>query len=244
MPGDERPPTLDQVIGANVRRLREAQGWSQDQFATLARNKGLNWTRSTVAAVEAGAKTLDLGEFLLLVVTASASVNDLLAGSGRVQIAEATPKLSAVLAVLEGRDAYLDLITGDLGFPPFNWAEIQAALVALGRLQPHSTFQRRRRRYERLAPGITRDPAKIAEAERAASGEAEMKAARKLRVDALDLTVAAFGLWNRSLTQERDARVAESEAPNTPSRSIQALRGRVTRQLLEDLKARLKEGTA
>ena len=51
---DEQSPTLDQLIGDNLRRLREREGLSQDEVARRARRHGLqSWTRSSVAAAEA-----------------------------------------------------------------------------------------------------------------------------------------------------------------------------------------------
>jgi hypothetical protein len=84
-------------------------------------------------------------------------------------------------------------------------------------------------------------------ASRAASaphGEAEQKAARKLHMDALELATAAQRRWGRSLTEERDARVKDSAPADLPPRSRQAFRGRVTRQLLEELAPALNRAAA
>jgi len=69
-----------------------------------------------------------------------------------------------------------------------------------------------------------------------ASADAELRAARKLRaegfdVSPLDVATAARKRWKRSLTAERDARLAKGAGG-----SKRALRGHVTRQLLEDLR--------
>jgi transcriptional regulator with XRE-family HTH domain len=72
---------------------------------------------------------------------------------------------------------------------------------------------------------------------RQASNEAEKKAARSLGVSAADLVVLANRLWNRGLTDERDARVrAEVGAAELPKAKRQALRGHVTRRLLQELR--------
>jgi hypothetical protein len=72
---------------------------------------------------------------------------------------------------------------------------------------------RRQKRYERLAPGISGQPSLFLAAERAALDEATVKAAHKFHVDALDLAVAAAGLWGRSLTEQRDLEVSRQVAP-------------------------------
>jgi hypothetical protein len=76
---------------------------------------------------------------------------------------------------------------------------------------------------------------------KASKGEAEMKAARKLSVDAEVVATAALGLWKRSLTEQRDAIVAETAPADASPRTLQAMRGRVTRELLEELQARIEE---
>ncbi len=82
-------------------------------------------------------------------------------------------------------------------------------------------------------------------AETAALGEVELKAARRLSlilerpIDALKVSEAAYGLWGRSLTEEREARLGAT-AGLSP-RTIQGRRGRITRTLLEELEPTLKE---
>jgi hypothetical protein len=66
----------------------------------------------------------------------------------------------------------------------------------------------------------------------ASEQKVEQEAARKLRVRPIDLAVAAFGLWGRSLTEERDRRASGT--------SRQA-KGHVTRRLLAELADKLKE---
>ena len=69
-----------------------------------------------------------------------------------------------------------------------------------------------------------------------ANGEAEQKAARKLGVTPQTIAQAAYGLWGRSLTDERNLQVEQLEwVDETSTRQVQALRGHVTRQLLEDI---------
>jgi transcriptional regulator with XRE-family HTH domain len=68
--------------------------------------------------------------------------------------------------------------------------------------------------------------------------DSEMKAARKIFGGphaATRLTDEAQRLWGRSLVAEREARVAEIASTDTSGRTLQALRGHVTRGLLADL---------
>jgi len=54
------------MVGANMRRVREAAGRRQEDVAAAAREWGIRWTRSTVAEAEAGTKPLNAAELLLL----------------------------------------------------------------------------------------------------------------------------------------------------------------------------------
>jgi transcriptional regulator with XRE-family HTH domain len=57
----------EQSFGDRMRELREARDMSQDEFARLARQRGLTkWKRSTIAKIEAGQRELKAGELLLL----------------------------------------------------------------------------------------------------------------------------------------------------------------------------------
>lgn len=65
--------------------------------------------------------------------------------------------------------------------------------------------------------------------------EADRKAARRLGVEVDVLLSAAYTLWDRSLPAERDRRVSGRSGPDATARTVQALRGHVTRELLGEL---------
>jgi len=65
--------------------------------------------------------------------------------------------------------------------------------------------------------------------------EANQKAARRLMVPAGAVAHAARQLWGRSMTAERDARAAELTPKRATPRSVQAIRGGVTRKLIDEL---------
>lgn len=70
-----------------------------------------------------------------------------------------------------------------------------------------------------------------------AAGDAEVKAAARLGMTPLALTQAAIRLWGRSLSAERDRRVGLQVTEKLDSRSVQALRGHITRALLAEIEA-------
>ena len=71
-------------------------------------------------------------------------------------------------------------------------------------------------------------------------GDTEKKAARKLGVTPETVAEAAEALYGRSLADERDERVKRRAPADTTPRTLQALRGRVTRTLLDELQPTLR----
>lgn len=71
-----------------------------------------------------------------------------------------------------------------------------------------------------------------------ANGEAEQKAARKLGVTPQTIAQAAYDIWGRSLTDERNLRVEQIDwVDETATRQVQAYRGHVTRELLDEIES-------
>jgi hypothetical protein len=70
-------------------------------------------------------------------------------------------------------------------------------------------------------------------------GDAELKAARRLGEPPIVVGVLSFRLWGRPLPVERDRVVSERAGDPSPDRR-RALRGQVTRQLVEQLSAEIE----
>ena len=99
-------------------------------------------------------------------------------------------------------------------------------------------FARPVRRLEALGLGemSSRD---LLTGERSA-GEPEARAARQVGEGSIVFTAICYHLWGRSLSAERDARVAAS-LPNAASAStVRAKRGRVSRELVAEIRAFIK----
>jgi transcriptional regulator with XRE-family HTH domain len=77
---------------------------------------------------------------------------------------------------------------------------------------------------------------------RAEPAEAEEKAARRLGWSKGEVTTRALRLWNFSLTGERERRlIKQLRGRSVSPESQQAIRGRITRQLLVELAGTVKE---
>jgi transcriptional regulator with XRE-family HTH domain len=234
--------TVDQAIGQRLKELRLELGLRQDQVATAARKAGLDWTQATVAAIERGNRALSLGEWFLLstvigfatgYATHQVELADLLPASGRVALSEET---TADVDVLR------DALAGRLTDPDRKvLADFDTPFIR----RANEGIRRHVAKMKELLPlwrGMTMNGYR--DAQNAARGDAERKAARKLGVEPLRLSAAAHGRYGRSFTEERDARVADQAPADASPRSLQALRGHVTRAMLAELAPALerKEG--
>ena len=225
------------ALGRHLRGLRERADRRVEDLAFSARRWGLPWRRSVVTQIEQGRRRLWLEEWLILPGMYSEALGqpldweDLLPQEGTVALTRGVTCYALALGQLVQMRGMMDDRIREL----FTWPAIArvrqfAAVEALGR---------------RLwgSEGV---PLPILQAARHAEhGEAEVKVARLLGVSPLELCVAAFRLWNRSLTKERDAQVTRAGEKATASlSSLRALRGHATRQLLAQLRPILiKMGT-
>lgn len=210
--------TLDQVIGEEIRRRREEKGVRQEALAQAARAYGLEWNRGTVTAVELGRRGLSLGELALLPLILSE--------------AEIAHPLLAPWLLVPDRD-------GEVNVSPGLQLPYQLVRDLLGEEWKNGG----RWSGTPIAPSQPADRA--ARLARDAAGAAESKAAGTLRVPAERVAEAALKLWGRSLTAERDVRVeALLDGQEASARRVQAIRGHVTRVLLEELGPLLKRRRA
>jgi transcriptional regulator with XRE-family HTH domain len=231
---------VDQAVGERLRELRLQLGFRQAEIAKAARQVGLDWTQSTVAAIERGNRDLELGEFFLLPsiigfaggwTRSWPKLAEFFPASGRVSLSAAT---SADVDVLRGELA--GQLDDDSRHPLGDYDTPVARRIREGTQRAVAEWKR----LSPLWPGMTLRDAESAE--EAARGDAERKAARKLGVHPRELSVAAHGRYGRSFTAERDARVAEQAPADTEPRSLQALRGHVTRAMLAELGPILEKG--
>ncbi len=86
------PPTVGQVAGENLRRLRVARNLTQDELSRRLGAHGLFWQRSHIAALETGNReSVDLGVLWILAVALDVSIQRFFEGDGDIRLtAEAT----------------------------------------------------------------------------------------------------------------------------------------------------------
>jgi len=237
MPEDSRS-TLAEVIGANVRRLREESGLTQAEFASELEFAGLPFQRGAVAVLEAGNRKLDLVELIVIahvLNTSLVALSDDGAPLGR-STAWLTPGVVARLGYVRLRLAGNPARRREPMDP-----EIPRRAYEVLDLFNETQEERDARpaEYARRFPGFTFGQAAMANL--ATRSESERRSAARAGVDVDTFVTAAVMKWGHSLSDERDLRVRDATTSETDPRSVQALRGHVTRSLLAELEPILKE---
>jgi transcriptional regulator with XRE-family HTH domain len=223
-PNSPQPVKLTRAVASRVRRLRDDRGLSQDALATLMRGHGfMHWTRSVVAALEAGSGHLSLEEAIGLALALNCSVLDLVPGRGVVGLGEtgelqartlrdllrgevsrgATPYPGRRISAKEMSkiaQSYVSL-TYDPDGPPPGWEDLRDAVVHVSTGTGKSQI--------------------LAMLHVAAMGSLEQDLARALERDAHWLVILGYAEWGRAPTEERDHRSRDRpEARQHASREI------------------------
>ncbi|MFB4300628.1 hypothetical protein [Actinomadura sp. NTSP31] len=230
------PKSFREVIGDAVRRLREGGGMRQEDLARTAQVMGLKWSRSKVAALELGDKAVTLEEFAVLPVLLEETLNRKITYGDLFPDHDELLYLTPKLRVLAGRWASIF----DDEYVPELTVYDRAVEDSLEKLA--ATQQQLEPIFKRLkALGYSTGLPAISSLREATVGLAEDRAAAKLGEPRLVVVAVSLDLWGRSLTEERDARVAAALPDDAPARSVQARRGLVTRELVDALQGRIAE---
>ncbi len=212
---------LSSIVGQRLRALRERDGVALDAVARAGQTVGLRWRRVTVAAIERGDRRLSIEELVLLPsLLARAGVGDgrhqLLRPDDRVQLA---PRLevsgSVLLAAMPGPNPAPIALPDDDDDDDVEWLD-------LGETESF--------------PELTGE--QVSRASRMSRGAAESRAAAVLGVTPLHVNLAAMATWGRSLSEERELRLAART--DLVGRDRHRAAGHVTRGLIRELRGVLE----
>jgi hypothetical protein len=217
-----KPRDLAAALGKQLQAFREEHALRQDEVALAARKAGLPWTRIVVRALETGRRELSIDEFARL------------------------PSVLRHLGAGEARSARLESETDKVALHVEPLPLIQRALEDPAKRRLWDSEWERLRQLLGPAPSGAGAGTAAAIAENqavfaSAGGDLEQKVARRARLHPLVVARAAYRLWGRSLTEERDARLAGQTAGPIAPRALQGARGHVTRALVAELEPRLAE---
>lgn len=196
---DERPATVGTVVGENLRKVRMANRWTQDKLASAVALSGLNWKRTHVADFENGRR--ETIDVGTLVVLASAC---------EISAPDLFAGEGAVLLTPRSEyERYSATVTRE---ELRTWLSAGTAALEVGGTDAVKAALDRFRYEGREIPI-----------------EADAALAERLGVSTRAVVDAALQVWDRSLTEERDRRVAA--LGDLPLNERQAKQGHITRQL-------------
>lgn len=186
--------TVGEVVGRNLRQLRQDRSQTQDDAGRFLRSKGLEWTRDHVASLESGRReNIEVSALLALSLAYRVPLTRWFEGEGNVSI---------------GADTWLQLQELAQGLDGAAWTPI----IVGERLERFFASQ---------------------------GADADATVAERLEVPVADVLRLAAQLWNRTVTEEREARLGD--ASDLPMRSVQARRGHITRQLTNEIRDAMQE---
>jgi transcriptional regulator with XRE-family HTH domain len=224
----EGPVPLRALLARNLRRLRQDAGVELEDVRRAASGTGLEWTTSWLSSVERGTRGPSAEQLLALPVVLTTALGfrvtlaDLLAGEAPVLLGPETDARASVPA------KYLrDVVTGEPVRRPF----VAPAPEALPELGGAARAAEKMREIRRAGLGDV-DVRALGRAE-AGAGDAEHKLAKKLSVAPIRVIAAAASLWGRSLTEERDARLADGGS--SAAQVMKKLTGELTVRMDEAL---------
>jgi len=226
-----KPHTLSDALGHLLQRLRA--GASRDALARAARAAGVPWTATTVVQLETGRRALTVDE------------------AARLPLVLHRLGVPAAGTARHSGTPPLEIRADAVGIHVTLCGQVVTLATRNTTLEDPEKRRLWDSEWERLrqwlgpAPSGAHagTPAAIAENRTQLrldqAGVLEQRAARRFKVDALQVAVAARRRWRRSLTEERNRRSAEATAGKS-GRAAQTLRGHVTRQLLAELEPDLR----
>ncbi|WP_158230832.1 hypothetical protein [Frankia sp. CcI49] len=216
-----------------MRRVRMAAGSPQEEISRAARQRGLAWSQSRIAALERGEKAIKVEELALLpeilseVFRRPVGLGDLVSPDARIAL---TPQVTIggreLVQVLGGRAAMVPATFREIPDPtslPVG-TELSPGLVVLSTPDP------------RVEVGPFRPIRGELEGWLREAGDAETHAARRLGRSVAEVVIASRPLWGRGFTAHRDMEAASIYGPDASSDRRRAVRGQVSRRMHDELR--------
>jgi transcriptional regulator with XRE-family HTH domain len=258
MSNDEQRWQVAELVGVRLRALREAKGLRQEDVVTGAKSVGLQWGRSSVAALEAGTRSLSVGEFLLipaLVAQLGGWDQPLFSPTDRIIVSDSLSMAADRLpnAMIGYLTPLKDTETHLRGSRERSEVEELGAISRedekyetdkMSEENKHRVHQARARIvvYRRALLALNPD-ADVRKWKEAITLDYEITRTIAGRLtsprepDGVSLSLArvfAFAMYGQSLGAERDMR-AELRGPYASRRALQSARGHATRELIVEL---------
>lgn len=215
--------TVTQVIGANMRQLRERRAKVLHDVATSARELGLTWDASAVSRIETGKRDLSLEEFLALPLVMSVALNEVVS---LVDLLEMDPEQRIFIKSFDQETFVLPLFAM-LAEPWLAFVKLTHRDTAGETIQAHLQ-EKMTKVHTARAPD--EDPSTLRET---------YEIAGELGVKPGEVTAACQALWGENtflLSWEREKRLSNSGADLSSPTTVRTLRGHISRQLRAELR--------
>lgn len=252
MTNDGKARPLSVIIGERLKVFREERGLRQADLAAAAAALGLTWSRSSIAALEAGTRNLSLEEILIvpqLIAHAGGWEKPLISGDVDVSLpgGRSIAAKDLVLAI----SGLVSIIQEAPGLQEVEPEDVDAEILYLGEESKHDgelSDARRRARFAAWRAFLYANYPHVNYDEALSPGRGDedliFKIGNRLEVPdspAQKWDFARFypwALWGRPADEERDRRTAE-RGTYASKRSLQAARGHATREMITELSAEI-----
>ena len=220
------PRTIAQVVGANMRRIRESRAKVLQDVSTAAKEVGLRWDASQVSRIETGKRDLTVEEFLALPLVMTLALDD------QVTLVD----LLEMHWGVGGTELYLRTFNRTTPVLPV-LAMLAEPWIASAKPEYYAKVGEVFREY------LEEDKREL-QADRAPDPDrhtyqAWAAIAAEFGVSITELMDASKALWGDytiSLDQERERRLIESGVDISSPTSVRTQRGHITRQLMAELR--------
>ncbi|MFD9319321.1 helix-turn-helix transcriptional regulator [Streptomyces sp. NPDC060053] len=245
MTNDDDQRSLSAIVGERLKQFRYEKDLRQADIAAAASTVGLQWVRSSVAAIEAGSRNISLEEFFQLpwvIVAAGGWDKPFLPADTSVKLGTFLTTVNGMamgmVMLQEPMGGFGDaapervqrMLNQEQGLPvetPENEVDFRDPVDLIWRTVCHLVYPRLD--YNRISRQS------VAEMELISKVSGRLKMPDNLEHDWQPIAVFSWGLWGHSLQTERDRRASGKEYA-TP-RSLQSARGHVTRELISEIAA-------
>lgn len=227
---------LRSVVGMRTRELRESAGLRLQDVSDALQGLGVRWMPTQVAAFERGARAVGIEDLVVLAAGLgratgrTVTVLDLVRGDGQVAVHEgvsiSVEDLAGVLT--GGADAAASLIVDEVVGPQRRRERDPQAVTVAGALGWPSDSSMRWGRALYIERHFS---------------DADQRAARRIGLSPAAFAVLCLDRWGRSMTAERDRRLAaDLDLGSAEAATMAARRGRASRELLAEAQTALEAG--
>jgi len=235
------PVTVRELVSRNVRRLRLNAAASHEDVARAARHYGLRWTVQWVTAVERGHRMPTAEQLVALPIVLTEAFGhrvglaDLLLGDEPVKLRAKVIEDEPAVPV---SGSYLREVATA---PPYRRPFAMPGMTTSGIDGGDGALARAAAKMREISrAGLGDVDIRALHRAEAGAGDVEDKLARKLGVAPIIVIAAAAGLWGRSLTEERQARLTVDTFSDEPHPQPAT----VMRRLKAELTERIEQAAA